>query len=220
MFWFFFPVLKPRACSRQSRCLDWTYKLPGGQQFSIKLSPLSVAFPQRPFNLVKRPQLKNSAGVRFRKHPACSLYRDRKISPKFFRPKFFRGRPRGMSVPKCLFYPGFGGPDRSFWPDVRRDVRPKTSVFGLIFRVQLINSPFFARHQVFTLLSGVNKSARERIGRQNLSQKVPSKKGSLGVIFSPRKYRENAHSKSANFERRHSGGHLLGRPLLFTSEVN
>ena len=67
--------------------------------------------------------------------------------------------------------------------------------------------------------SGVNKSARERIGRQNLSQKVPSKKGSLGVIFSPRKYRENAHSKSANFEGRHSGGHLLGRPLLFTSDT-
>ena len=66
--------------------------------------------------------------------------------------------------------------------------------------------------------SGVNKSARERIGRQNLSQKVPFKKGSLGVIFSPRMCRENAHSKSANFERRHSGGHLLGRPLLFTSE--
>ena len=47
--------------------------------------------------------------------------------------------------------------------------------------------------------SGVNKSARERIGRQNFSQKVPSKKGSLGVIFSPRNYRENAHSKSAKF---------------------
>ena len=61
--------------------------------------------------------------------------------------------------------------------------------------------------------SGVNKSARERIGRQNLSQKVPSKKGSLGVMFSPRNYRENAHSKSANFEGRHSGGHLLGRPF-------
>ena len=30
---------------------------------------------------------------------------------------------------------------------------------------------------------------------------------------------ENAHSKSANFEGRHSGGHLLGRPLLFTSET-
>ena len=65
--------------------------------------------------------------------------------------------------------------------------------------------------------SGVNKSARERIGRQNWSQKVPSKKRSLGVIFPPRSYRENAHSKSANFEERHSGGHLLGRPLLFTS---
>ena len=61
--------------------------------------------------------------------------------------------------------------------------------------------------------SGVNKSARERVGRQNLSQKVPSKKGSLGVRFSPRKYRENAH-----FEGRHSGRHLLGRPPLFTSE--
>ena len=66
--------------------------------------------------------------------------------------------------------------------------------------------------------SGVNKSARERIGRQNLSQKVPSKKGSLGVIFSPRNQRQNAHSKSANFEGRHSGGQLLGRPLLFTPE--
>ena len=34
------------------------------------------------------------------------------------------------------------------------------------------------------LLFGSEQSARERIGRQNLSQKVPSKKGSLGVIFS------------------------------------
>ena len=29
--------------------------------------------------------------------------RERKISPKFFRPKFFRGRPRGMSMLKCKF---------------------------------------------------------------------------------------------------------------------
>ena len=65
---------------------------------------------------------------------------------------------------------------------------------------------------------GVNKSARERKGRQNLPQKVPSEKFSLGVVFSPRNQRENVHSKSANFEGRHSGGHLLGRPLLFTSE--
>ena len=32
-------------------------------------------------------------------------------------------------------------------------------------------------------LSGVNKSARERIGRQNLSQKVPSKKGSISESY-------------------------------------
>ena len=36
----FSPVLKPLACGRQSRCLGWTYKLPGGQIFSIKLSAL------------------------------------------------------------------------------------------------------------------------------------------------------------------------------------
>ena len=53
-------------------------------------------------------------------------------------------------------------------------------------------------HNVSQKFSGVNKSARERIGRQNLSQKVPSKKGSLGDIFSRRNCRENAHSKSAN----------------------
>ena len=44
--------------------------------------------------------------------------------------------------------------------------------------------------KVYVLFSGVDKSARERIGRQDLSQKVPSKKGSLGVIFSPRNYRK------------------------------
>ena len=34
-----------------------------------------------------------------------------RVSPKLFRPKFFHGRPRGMSEPKCLFFPGFRGPD-------------------------------------------------------------------------------------------------------------
>ena len=42
-------------------------------------------------------------------YPAPLVYpypkkRERKISPKFFRPKFFHGRPREMSVPKCLFF--------------------------------------------------------------------------------------------------------------------
>ena len=35
--------------------------------------------------------------------------RERKISPKFFRPKFLHGCPRGMSVPKCLFFQDLEG---------------------------------------------------------------------------------------------------------------
>ena len=59
----FFPVLKPLACGRRWRCLGWTYKLPGGQKFRIKLSPFSVGFPQRrPLNLIKRPRLISSPG--------------------------------------------------------------------------------------------------------------------------------------------------------------
>ena len=52
----------------------WTYKLPGGQNFSIKISPLSVGFPQRrPLSLIKRPKFINSPGVRFINHPASNL---------------------------------------------------------------------------------------------------------------------------------------------------
>ena len=69
-----FPVLKPLACGRQSRCLGWTYKLRGGKKISSRLSLLSVGFPQRrPLNLIKRPRFINSPGVRFINHPACSL---------------------------------------------------------------------------------------------------------------------------------------------------
>ena len=32
-----------------------------------------------------------------------------------------------------LLFPGFGGPDRSFRQDVRRDIRPKTSSLGWFF---------------------------------------------------------------------------------------
>ena len=37
------------------------------------------------------------------------LIRERKISPKFLRPKFFHGRPHGMSVQKCLFFQDLEG---------------------------------------------------------------------------------------------------------------
>ena len=33
----------------------------------------------------------------------------------------------------CPSQNGFGGPDRSFWPDVRTDIRPKNFLFGLNF---------------------------------------------------------------------------------------
>ena len=51
-----------------------------------------------------------------------------KLARIFFRLKFCQGRSRGMPVPKCLpFFPGFGGPDWSFRPAVRRGIRPQTS---------------------------------------------------------------------------------------------
>ena len=65
----------------------------------------------------------------------------------------------------------------------------------------------------------MSKSARERIGRQTVSQKVPSKKGSLGVIFSPRNCRENAHAKSANSEGRHSGPLARPAPFVYFREI-
>ena len=52
---------------------------------------------------------------------------ERKISPRFFRQKFFRGRKRFVRA-KMLVSPGLGGPDRSFWPDIRKD-----GLFGVIF---------------------------------------------------------------------------------------
>ena len=42
-------------------------------------------------------------------HTHIYIYRERKISPKFFRPKFFHGRPRGMSVPECFFFQDLEG---------------------------------------------------------------------------------------------------------------
>ena len=61
---------------------------------------------------------------------ALAHEREQKISKEFFRPKLFHGRPRRMSAPKCFIFPGCGGP----WPDVRRDIRPKNFLFGVIFR--------------------------------------------------------------------------------------
>ena len=61
-------------------------------------------FPPKPPNLLltySLPLFDNFGPV------STSHIRERKISPKFFRPKFFHGRPRGMSVTKCLFFQDF-----------------------------------------------------------------------------------------------------------------
>ena len=37
---------------------------------------------------------------------------------------------RDAGAKMLVFFPGLGGPDRSFLPDVRRDIWPKTSTLG------------------------------------------------------------------------------------------
>ena len=75
---------------------------------------------------------------------------------QFFRPKFFRGRPRGMSVPKCLFFQdlegltevfgpmsaGISGPKLPLWADFSFGTfgRPPES---LLLRLFFISDPDF-----------------------------------------------------------------------------
>ena len=55
-------------------------------------------------------------------------------SARSFSDRSFFSRTSARDVrSEMLVFPGFGGPDRSFWPDVRRDIRPKTSSLGWIF---------------------------------------------------------------------------------------
>ena len=95
---------------RKWGCNKWGFKgclasRPGNRPKSA-FSPFCCLF--RPF-----PEGTNST-CRIQRSEAKGLFRDRKISPKFFRPKFFRGRPRGMSVPKCLFSQNLEGPTEVF----------------------------------------------------------------------------------------------------------
>ena len=45
---------------------------------------------------------------------------------------------------KMLVLPGFGGPDRSVWPNVRKEIRPETSSFGWFFVPDLPKESFKA----------------------------------------------------------------------------
>ena len=64
---------------------------------------------------------------------STAINRERKISPKFFRPKFFHGRPRGMSVPKCFFFQNLEGLTEVFGR-MSAGISAPNFLFGLIFR--------------------------------------------------------------------------------------
>ena len=53
-----------------------------------------------------------------------------KNQPEVFQTEVFSWTSAWDVRSETLVFPGFGGPDRSFWRDVRRDVRPKTSSLG------------------------------------------------------------------------------------------
>ena len=56
--------------------------------------------------------------------------RERKNQPEVFQTEVFSWTSGGDVRSKMLVFPGFGVPDRSFWPDVRRDIRLKASSLG------------------------------------------------------------------------------------------
>ena len=61
-----FPVLKLLLGVDNSGSLRWTYKMPGGQKFRFKLSPLSVGFSERrPLNLIKKTPVCKLPGCDF-----------------------------------------------------------------------------------------------------------------------------------------------------------
>ena len=85
------------------------------------------------------------------------IFMGARIFSEFFRPKFFHGRPRGMSVPKCLLFPdleglaevfgglsaGMSGPKLPLWAEfsflnnvqqmeIQRMLHGKVSTLGLL----------------------------------------------------------------------------------------
>ena len=48
-----FPVLKPFACGRQSRCLGWIYKLPSGLKLVLNFPSFCRNSTEKAFNFIK-----------------------------------------------------------------------------------------------------------------------------------------------------------------------
>ena len=89
--------------------------------------------------------------------------REQKVSPKFFRPKFFRGRPRGMSVPKCFFF---------------QDLEVLTEVFGRMSAgISGQKLPLWAEFSFLRTLktqTSLNKEARPFFLSDNSIWSLPS----------------------------------------------
>ena len=87
------------------------------EQLEDKYSPLLPHVPHvdrmtpELLRAVAKDNKKSAPGLDGWTQEVASLpvLRERKISPKFFRPKFFHGRPRGMPVRKCLFFQDLEG---------------------------------------------------------------------------------------------------------------
>ena len=117
----FFPVLKPLACGRQSRCLSWTYKLPGGQKFSIKRSPLSVGFPQRRnLNWIKRLRVAQEPNRNRKPEPSEPFSQEPNAEPEPPEP-FSRNRNRNRNRPLCEIVHNTEKP-----PSLQEPPEPKT----------------------------------------------------------------------------------------------
>ena len=139
----FFPVLRPLTCGRQSRCPGWTYKLPGGQKFSIKLPRLSVGFPQRrPLNLIERPQVYKLPRGAIYKPPCVHL-----INNPFF-----------------AIHQVFALSNKAFWPSQVMDVRavgsrtssqkkhfPALRAMGRKFLARAVHRTSISRPKTFSL---------------------------------------------------------------------
>ena len=72
----FFPVLKPLACGRQSRCLGWTYiNCLAAWRSVLNFPSFCRISTEKTFKSNKKGRrFINSPGVRFINHPACDLY--------------------------------------------------------------------------------------------------------------------------------------------------
>ena len=77
----------------------------------------------------------------------CRSSSEQEVIPKSFRQKFCRGRPRGMSVPECLFLQDLEG--LTFWPDPKLPLWDVSSFLKL--ELYLTSAAKIGTSQILTL---------------------------------------------------------------------